>query len=171
MNARKRYQELALESARYGDKDSCAVIAMAAALNVDYRQAYALLAKFGRVHRQGTYGVTTFNALTSIGVRFFSIEGLENKSVHTLYPQLKRCAARYDGVLAFTGQHIAFMSEFGLVDFDAGHRKIIQNFCCIDFSECGNDFSHLPYADLREVQNFKAPVQHKPKCKVTINTF
>ena len=50
-----RYEELKAYAEAIGDKNYCSVIAVAVILNLDYKKAYRLCAKYGRQHRKGMY--------------------------------------------------------------------------------------------------------------------
>lgn len=110
---------LSQASARKGEKNDCAVMALAVVAGVDYDIAHEKMKEFGRKDRDGTPNVITRRALQDFGLTCVSIKELTNgRTVKTLKTWLERNLPRRKALIVTSGHICAWDGEH-VVDWAA----------------------------------------------------
>ena len=115
------YAAMSVTSAMRGERNDCAVIALALATGVGYAEAHAALAAQGRRNGQGTYQGQQFRALAALG---FKAERVE-LSVKTTKAIAKGAAVPAGALWVYTRRHVSAVINGVVEDWAASRSKRI----------------------------------------------
>lgn len=107
-------------SAQYGERNDCAVKAVAIATGTDYRTVHALMKKHGRRDRKGTPVPITFKVLKELGFKTVAVPP-KARTVKTIAPTLTGGA-----YLVRTAGHILAVRDGKAEDWTEGRRHRVQ---------------------------------------------
>ena len=131
-----RYEELKAYAQNMGDTNFCSVIAVAVIMNLDYKKAYRLCAKFGRKHGKGmhTYDILKLLRLNNIEYKDLLIQRVletvdrPNYRVKTLTTNNFKMSKLYNkgSYLMFVNGHVAAVKNGVTHDWSENRAKKIQ---------------------------------------------
>ena len=131
-----RYKELKAYAEAMGDKNYCSVVAVAVILDLDYKKAYRLCAKYGRKHGKGmcTYDILALvrdngaNAQSVDRAKVLATVDRPNYRVKTLTTNNFKMSKYYNKgrYLVFVNGHVAAVRNGVTHDWSANKAKKIQ---------------------------------------------
>lgn len=132
------YSKLQEGSREFKERNDCAVVAVAAVLDIEYKQAHAILKQLGRKDGKGTYRAMTKEAIGW----FATLVKVDVNSIINKYPGCHRNLksitthhmARFNDVwkdgktyIAFTRHHVLAIKDGRNHDWTEGRSKQIRD--------------------------------------------
>ncbi len=132
-----RYKSLNAQAKAMQDKNCCGVIAVAVALNSDYKTAYGMCAKVGRKHKSGMYTYEILHALKLAGKTVTKLDkqsilfevNRPNYKVKTLTNNNFKMSETYQNgtYLVFNCDHVAAVKNGVTHDWSVNKAKKVIN--------------------------------------------
>jgi hypothetical protein len=118
------YSTISEESARFGERNDCGVLAVALATDTSYETAHACLAHLGRADRKGTPWNAIWNGLTELGFKAINITRSRKKwgSVSKVAGKLRPTRT----YLVHTSKHILCVKGGVVHDWSAERKMRIK---------------------------------------------
>lgn len=133
-----RYKHLVESSRAFGERDDCAVVAVAAIVSITYQEAHSLLESMGRERNSSTPNVMILEAIRSFG---FSTSKLSVRKIIDSYPGnnslLKNMTLHHPvrfpesfpngKLIAFSKFHVSAIINREVIDYAKGSTKRIHS--------------------------------------------
>lgn len=128
MESKINYNSLVEKSNKYGERNDCAVKALAVVLNTSYEDSHLLNKNFGRKDGKGTSLIITLKALESRGFKFKEIGIGSNFKKNITVKKFEQYYIRKykNPLLILTARHIAGVNRGKIHDHISGRNVRIK---------------------------------------------